>query len=57
MPVSPDDDVIEQLDLEHLPGTDEIPGDLDVRLGRDRLTAYAACGISGVMPYPVLCRM
>ena len=53
----PHDDVVEDLDFEELPGPDQIARDLDVRLGWGGIAAYAACGITGVMPHPVLCRM
>jgi len=52
----PHDDVVKNFDLEELSGADEIASDADVRLGRIWLAAYAACGISGVMPHRVLCR-
>ena len=51
------DDVIENFDFEKLARSNEVTGDFDVGLGWSRLAAYAACGISGVIPHPVLCRM
>ncbi len=51
------DQVVLDLDLEQLPGPDQVSCDLDIGLRRGRVTSYAACGISRVMPYPVLCRM
>jgi len=41
------DDVVENVDFEKLACSDEITGDFDVRLRWSRITAYAACGISG----------
>jgi len=41
------DDVVENFDFEKLACSDEITGDFDVRLRWSRITAYAACGISG----------
>jgi hypothetical protein len=52
----PYDYVVENFDFKELTSSDEVTGDLDVGLGRSRLSAYSATGISGVMPHPVLCR-
>jgi hypothetical protein len=50
-------DVVKNLDLEKLSRSDEITSDFDIGLGWSRIAAYAAYGISGVIPHPVLCRM
>jgi hypothetical protein len=49
--------MVENFDFKKLTSSDEVTGDLDVGLGWSRLSAYAATGISGVIPHPVLCRM
>jgi hypothetical protein len=51
------DDVVENFDFEKLTGSNEITGDFDVRFRWSGFAAYAADGISGVIPHPVLCRM
>ena len=51
------DDMIENVDLKKLVCSDEVAGNFDVRFGWGRIAAYAACGISGVIPHPVLCRI
>jgi hypothetical protein len=53
---SADDDVIQQLDLQNSAGFENSPGKAHIRFGGGRLARYAACGITGVMPYLVLCR-
>ncbi|MHB1309727.1 MAG: hypothetical protein ACYC23_21875 [Limisphaerales bacterium] len=50
-------DVVENFDFEKLARSNEVTGDFNVGLGWSRLAAYAECGISGVMPHPVLCRI
>jgi len=49
--------VVENFDFEKLASSNEVTGHLDVRFRRARITTYAAIGISGVIPHPVLCRM
>ena len=51
------DDVVENVDFEKLACSDEVTGDFDIGLGWCRFSAYAACGISGVIPDAVLCRI
>ena len=51
------DYMIQHVNFEKLSSSDEIARDADIRFRRSRISAYAECGISGVMPYPVLCRM
>jgi hypothetical protein len=51
------DDLIEHFDFQKLTRSNQVTSDFDVRLGRSLITAYAAYGISGVIPHPVLCRM
>jgi hypothetical protein len=50
------DDVINQLELKDPAGFDDSAGEPEISLGRGWISAYAVCGITGVMPYPVLCR-
>jgi hypothetical protein len=52
-----DDDVIDQLELEDSAGLENSPGEAQIGLRSGRISGYAACGITGVIPYPVLCRM
>src|SRR5580658_7788072 len=52
-----DDNMVKDFDFQKLTGADEITGHFDVGFTRRRVTTYAAYGISGVMPHPVLCRM
>jgi len=40
-------DVVENVDFQKLACSDEVAGNLNVRLRWGRITAYAACGISG----------
>jgi hypothetical protein len=53
----PDNHMVEHFDFEKLPRAHKVAGDFDVRVRRLRLTTYAANGITGVIPHPVLCRM
>jgi len=51
-----DDYLVQQLDLEN-PGSLANPaGEAQIGFTRARGSCYAACGITGAMPYPVLCR-
>ncbi len=52
-----DHDMVQNFEFEQLSRADDVASDPDVRLGRGVLAAYAAYGISGVMPHLVLCRM
>jgi hypothetical protein len=49
-------DMVKHFDFEKLPGAYQVARNLYVGFGRRRLAAYAANGISGVIPQPVLCR-
>ncbi len=52
-----DDHVIKHLNLEN-PGSFVKPASqTKIGFARARVSAYAAYGISGVIPHPVLCRM
>jgi hypothetical protein len=53
----PHDNVIENFDFQQLTSSDEVAGDFDVSFRWSWITAYAAYGISGVIPHPVLCRV
>ena len=50
-------DVVENFDFEKLTGSNEVTGDFYIGFRRTRIPAYAAYGISGVIPHLVLCRM
>ncbi len=52
-----DDHVIKHLDLENPGSFAEPPSQAEIRFARARVSGYAAYGISGVIPHPVLCRM
>jgi hypothetical protein len=52
----PDDDVIDQMNLQDSAGFENSPSKTHVSFRRRRITRYAACGITGAMPYSVLCR-
>jgi hypothetical protein len=52
-----DDHMVDQLNLQQLTGTNEIPRHFDVGFRGRGFAAYAAYGITGVIPHPVLCRM
>ena len=51
------DDMIQHLNLEELAGADEIPCHTDIGFRGRGISAYAVCGISGVIPHPILCRI
>ena len=57
MTLRADDNVVEDFDLHHLAGADQIAGDFDVRFRWCGISRYAVCSITGVIPYPILCRM
>jgi hypothetical protein len=48
--------VIDQLQLEDFAGFHDPTGQPKIGFGRGGVTGYAACGMTGAMPYPVLCR-
>jgi hypothetical protein len=48
--------VIDQMELQYSAAFENSPGEAYIRFRRRRITGYAACGITGAMPYPVLCR-
>jgi hypothetical protein len=50
-------DVVEHFDFEKLTGSNEVTGDFYVGFRWSWIEAYAADGISGVIPHTVLCRM
>jgi hypothetical protein len=52
-----DDDMVNHFNFKELTGANQIAGDCDVCLAGTCFAAYAAYGISGVIPHPVLCRM
>ena len=54
---SPENDVIEQGDIDGLGRFAQQARHLKVSGARGRVTAYAVCGISGVMPHGLLCRI
>jgi hypothetical protein len=43
-----DDDVIYQMQLQYSAAFENSPGEAHIRLRRRRVSAYAACGITGV---------
>jgi hypothetical protein len=49
--------VIKHVNFQQFPGANQIARGFDVRLARRWISAYAVSGISGVIPYTVLCRM
>jgi hypothetical protein len=51
-----DDDVVDQLELKDSAGFENSPGEAHIGFGRGGVARYAACGITGAMPYPVLFR-
>ena len=53
----PENDMIEQGNIDGLGRFAQQARHLKVSGARGRVPAYAACGISGVMPHPVLCRV
>ncbi len=52
-----DNDVIDQLQLEDSARFKNPAGEPQIRFRRGGISAYAVCGITGVIPHPVLCRM
>ncbi len=52
----PNDHMIQELDLKHSGRFANPAGQPHISFARVGVPRYAACGISGVMPYPVLCR-
>ena len=52
-----DNHVIQHLDLQEPGAFGEPASQASVRFTWRWITSYAACGITGVMPYPVLCRI
>jgi hypothetical protein len=52
-----DDNVIEDFERENATGFDKLAGDSDVFGTGGGVSGYAGCGITGVIPHPVLCRM
>jgi hypothetical protein len=52
-----DDDVIHQLEPKDSAGFENSPGEADIGFARAWFSRYAACGITGVIPHPVLCRI
>jgi len=51
------DDVVYHFNLQQFPGANEVACGFDVRVAGRGIAAYAVSGISGVIPYTVLCRM
>jgi hypothetical protein len=49
-------DVVENFDFEKLTSSNEVTGDFYIGFRWSRIARYAVCGISGVIPHPVLCR-
>jgi hypothetical protein len=49
--------MVNHINFKQLTASNEIACDFNVRFGWSGFTAYAANGISGVIPHPVLCRM
>ena len=54
---SSEDDVVGDLDSDDAPGFTQLARDADIGARRLGVPGYTAYGISGVMPYSVLCRM
>ena len=52
-----DDDMVNHFDFKELTSANQIASNGDVGLAGTRFTAYAANGISGVIPHPILCRI
>ena len=45
------------MELENSAGFNRSSGEADIRFRRTRVTCYAARGIRGAMPHPVICRI
>jgi len=49
--------MVEQFQFQKLTSTDEVASHFDVGFAGRAFPRYAANGITGVIPHPVLCRM
>ena len=49
--------MINEVKLQNPAGFADATCEAKIGFGRGRVSAYAAYGITGVIPYPVLCRM
>jgi hypothetical protein len=52
-----DNDMVHQVQLQDSASLENSPSKTQVSFRRRRVAAYAACGITGVIPHPVLCRI